>query len=339
METVGAFDFQTGREVSMSNTIKLLYFALANEEMLSFIRRSMPDWVELVTLETGSEAERIVKIAEVDALLLGGHPLKEHYLDAAGKLRVVAFNGVGYHDYCDSIDLRRRGIALTILPAGTGPGVAEHAIMHMLAVGKRLPFLDAQLREGVWLAQNLRPESRPIYGKTVGIIGFGRIGREVARRLAGWGVSILYHDIAEIPAEVEHELNAARKSLDTLLGLSDIVTLHVPLMEGTRHLIDRHALGLMKPGAMLINCARGPVVDEAALTEALRSGHLGGAGCDVFEVEPPPQPMPLASFHNVVLTPHVGTGTADAVLMKMGELWFEIERFFAGQPMRNQVLD
>ncbi len=322
----------------MTNRIKVLYFAFTDETMHRLVRHRMPDWVELVTLQEGTDAERLEKIADADAVLLAGRKLDERFLDAARQLKLVVFHGVGYHDYVDSESLRRRGIALTISPAGTGLGVAEHTIMLMLAVGKRLPFIDGKLRQGVWLAQNLRAESRQIFGKTVGIIGFGRIGREVARRLAGWGTTIIYHDIAAVPEEVERELSATRHPLDALLATSDIVTLHVPLTTATRNLIDRRALALMKPGAMLINCARGPVVDEDALVEALRAGRLGGAGLDVFAVEPPPSPTPFAAFHNTVLTPHNAPGTADIMLMKMEEIWSELSLFFAGEAMRNEIV-
>lgn len=322
----------------MANTIKVLYFAFTDASMHRLVHHRMPEAVELVALEEGTDAERLQKIADADAVLLAGRKLDEVFLDAAPRLKLVVFHGVGYHDYVDVESLRRRGIALAISPAGTGPGVAEHAIMLMLAVGKRLPFLDRKLREGTWLAQNLRAESRGIAGGTIGIVGLGRIGREVARRLAGWGAKLVYHDIAAIPAEVERALGITRLPLEELLRHSDIVTLHVPLTPATRGMIDGTALALMPPGAILINCARGPVVDEAALVEALRSGHLGGAGLDVFAHEPPPFPSAFAEFRNVVLTPHNGAGTADIMRMKMEEIWRDVALFFAGREMVNTVL-
>lgn len=322
----------------MTNTIKVLYFAFTDESMHRLVRHAMPGMVDLVTLQQGTDAERLEKIADADVLLLAGRKLDEAFLDAAPNLKLVVFHGVGFHDYLDVESLRRRGIALTLSPSGTGLGVAEHTIMLMLAAGKRLPFVDRRLREGAWLAQNLRSESRQLYGNTVGIVGFGRIGREVARRLAGWNVRIVYHDIAEIPPEVEREFAAERLPFEALLKASDIVTLHVPLTPATRHMINSEALALMKPGAMLINCARGPVVEERALAEALRSGRLGGAGLDVFEVEPPAFPSIFAEFHNVALTPHIAPGTADIMRMKMEEIWADVTSFFAGRAMTNVVV-
>jgi len=322
----------------MRDTVKVLYFAYTDETMHALVRHAMPADIELVTLTQGTDAERLVKIADADVVLLAGRKLDRAFIDAAKKLKLVVFHGVGYHDYVDVSDLRARGIGLAISPAGTHIGVAEHTIMLMLAVGKRLPFVDQKLREGVWLAQNLRAESRQISGKTVGIIGLGRIGREVARHLLGWNVTLVYHDIAEIPHAVEREIGAARVPLDTLLAVSDIVTLHVPLTPETHHMIDHRALALMKPGAILINCARGPVVDETALVDALQKGHLGGVGLDVFAVEPPPAPMALASLHNVVLTPHHAAGTADIMRMKMEEIWTEIAAFFDAKTTPNRVV-
>jgi phosphoglycerate dehydrogenase-like enzyme len=129
----------------------------------------------------------------------------------------------------------------------------------------------------------------------------------------------------------------ARIAFDALLERADAVTLHVPLTRATRHIIDATALARMKRGAMLINCARGPVVDEAALVEALRSGHLGGAGLDVYEIEPLPAGSPLADFPNVVMTPHTAAGTRDAMRQKMAEIFANIERFSRGEPLADRV--
>jgi phosphoglycerate dehydrogenase-like enzyme len=250
----------------------------------------------------------------------------------------VQHQGVGYHDTVDLDALRERQIALALAPGGTSIGVSEHAIMLMLAVCKRLPYVDAELRQGRWHSSDLRAESRQLDGMTVGIVGLGRIGKEVARRLIGFRTTTLYHDIVDMPASVERECRARRVDLATLLRDSDIVTMHVPLTSATHRMIGTEALARMKPGAMLINCARGPVVDEAALVAALDSGRLGGAGLDVFEVEPPPQPTPLARFHNVVLTPHHAPGTRDAMRLKLQDAFANVARFFRGEPLNDRVV-
>lgn len=207
----------------------------------------------------------------------------------------------------------------------------------MLATGRRLAFCDSELREGRWHSNTFRSSARQLFGSTVGIIGFGRIGKQVAKRLIGFDTKTIYTDLLEIAPEIESELKSSRVDIDTLLTESDFVTLHVPLTELTHHLIDEVALNKMKTGATLINCARGPVVSEVALIAALKSGHLGGAGLDVFEVEPPAIPNPFADFANVVLTPHHAPGTRDTMLVKFKEIFANADRFFSGERMENEI--
>jgi len=165
----------------------------------------------------------------------------------------------------------------------------------------------------------------------------GRIGKQVAKRLIGFETRTLYTDLLEMPAGLEEELRVTRVSFDDILTRSDFITLHVPLTELTHHMIDEAALSRMRPGTTLVNCARGPVVSETALVEALRSGHLGAAGLDVFEEEPPAAPNPFAEFPNVVLTPHHAPGTRDTMLIKFREIFTNADRFFAGERMENEV--
>jgi phosphoglycerate dehydrogenase-like enzyme len=174
--------------------------------------------------------------------------------------------------------------------------------------------------------------SRENQGLTIGYVGMGRIAQAVARRLAGFDVRGVFFD----PAVDAHE-GLARVSLDALLAQSDIVSLHVPLTPQTRHIIGREQLARMKPGAYIVNTARGGLIDEAALLEALRSKHLAGAALDVFEQEPMPRSHPLYELPNVVLTPHISAGTRDALAAKMAALFANVERFFRGEPLRNRV--
>lgn len=316
---------------------KVLYFTVGNEALYALIRETMPPGYELVTLETGSEEERLSKLADCEAVIVSSQGFTRAHADAARRLRLVHHQGVGYHDTLDLDALRDRQLPLAVTPGGTSTGVAEHTIMLMTAVAKRLAFVDAELRAGRWHANTLRDVARQIEGMTIGILGLGRVGRGVARRLLGWGVTVIYTDIAEIPPEVERELAVSRVALDELLARSDVVTLHVPLTRATRHIIDAGALARMKRGAMLINCARGPVVDEAALVEALAGGHLAGAGLDVFEVEPLQAGSPLVDFPNVVLTPHMAAGTRDAMRQKLTDVFANIDRFRRGEPLVDRV--
>jgi phosphoglycerate dehydrogenase-like enzyme len=228
--------------------------------------------------------------------------------------------------------LRARGIPLALTPEGTTIGVAEHTVLLMLAALKLLPHADRELREGRFHVNALRPVSREIQGLTIGYVGMGRIAQAVARRLAGFDARGVFFD----PAVDAHE-GLTRVSLDALLAQSDIVSLHVPLTPQTRHLIGREQLARMKRGAYIVNTARGGLIDEAALLEALRRGHLAGAALDVFEREPMPRSHPLYELPNVVLTPHISAGTRDALATKMGALFANVERFFRGEPLRNRV--
>lgn len=317
--------------------MKVLYFNHGGQDLYDLVLGMAPPGIEVVMLESGAPAERLAKIVDCDAVIVGGFALRRNYIDAARRLRFVHHQGVGYHDTVDLDALRERQIALAIAPGGTATGVAEHTIMMMLAVGKRLSFIDSELRQGRWHSNALRAESHQLSGKTVGIVGLGRIGKEVARMLKAFRTTTLYHDLLDMPADLERDLAVTRSSLDEILARCDIVTLHVPLTPETRHLIDAPALARMKRGALLINCARGPVVEEKALVAALESGHLGGAGLDVFEVEPPPQPSPLAKFHNVVLTPHNAPGTVETMRLKMADIFANIDRFRRGQPLEDRI--
>ena len=317
---------------------KVLYLVKADENFYDLIRSVTPsDRYELMTLVDGSLEERRRLLSEAELIIVGGAKMTAEDAETAFKCRLVLHQGVGYHDTVATDVLMKRQIRLAVTPQGTSEGVAEHAIMMMLATGRRLAFCDSELREGRWHSNTFRSSARQLFGSTVGIIGFGRIGKQVAKRLIGFDTKTIYTDLLEIAPEIESELKSSRVDIDTLLTQSDFVTLHVPLTELTHHLIDEVALNKMKTGATLINCARGPVVSEVALIAALKSGHIGGAGLDVFEVEPPATPNPFADFANVVLTPHHAPGTRDTMLVKFKEIFANADRFFSSERMENEI--
>lgn len=226
-------------------------------------------------------------------------------LDARPGLRVVAQSAVGV-DNIDREACRARGVVVTHTPDVLTEATADLTWALLLAVARRVG-------EGERLVRSERPWAwgprlllgRELFGATLGVVGLGRIGAAVARRAAGFGMRVVY---ATRRAPGAPPPGAERVGLDRLLAESDIVSLHVPLTDETRHLIDAGALASMKPGALLLNTARGPVVDEAALVDALASGHLGGAGLDVYEAEPRVHPGLLAR-EDVVLLPHIGSAT------------------------------
>ena len=317
---------------------KVLYLVKADDNFYDLIRSVTPsDRYELMTLTDGSIEERKRLLSQAEMIIVGGAKMTAEDAEAAFNCRLVLHQGVGYHDTVATDVLMKRQIRLAVTPQGTSEGVAEHAIMMMLATGRRLAYCDSELREGRWHSNTFRSSARQLFGSTVGIIGFGRIGKQVAKRLIGFGTKTIYTDLLEMSPEIEAELKVTRVDIDTLLAESDFVSLHVPLTELTHHLIDEVALKKMKAGGTLINCARGPVVSEVALIAALKSGHIGGAGLDVFEEEPPAAPNPFADFANVVLTPHHAPGTRDTMIVKFKEIFANADRFFNGERMENEI--
>jgi len=239
-------------------------------------------------------------------------------MDAAPRLRVVSNMAVGYNNI-DVAAATQRGIVVTNTPGILTEATAELAFALILAAARRVVDLDRRTRAGEWTCwAPLLFLSREVSGKTLGIVGLGRIGRAVARRAQAFGMRVLYHNRSRLDQAEERDLGVEYAEQDELLRTSDFVSLHVPLSDETRHLLGRRELGLMKPTSYLINTSRGPVVDEAALVEALRDRRIEGAGLDVYENEPLLTPG-LTDLDNVVLMPHVGSATVET-RMKMARM-------------------
>ena len=244
----------------------------------------------------------------------------DEFLDAAGpQLKVVSNYAVGF-DNVDVPACTARGI-----PVGNTPGVltettADLAFALMMAAARRLPEGDRYVRAGKWKTWGpmllLGPD---IHGATIGIVGFGRIGQAVARRAAGFGMKILYHDVHQADPAIEAEQSATFLPLEKLLAQADFVSLHVNLTPETRGLINTEKLGWMKPTAVLVNTSRGPVVDGAALATALRGGQIFAAGLDVTDPEPIPTDDPLLSLDNCLVVPHIASAS-HATRSKMAEM-------------------
>lgn len=231
-------------------------------------------------------------------------------LDRAPSLRVVGRLGVGL-DNLDLPALRERGIVAVTGGNANAIAVAEYAIAAMLALARRIAPAHADTRAGGW--DRVAFTGTELYGKTLGLIGMGDIGARVARRAAAFGMDLVAYDPALTPSHFSpSEFGARLLSLEDVLRVSDYVSLHVPLLDGTRHLINAERLALMKHTARIVNSSRGGIIDEIALFEALREGRLAGAALDVREVEPPPAGDALAGLPNVLLTPHIGGLTDEA---------------------------
>ena len=264
-----------------------------------------------VDVKTGLKPEAIAPIiGNYDAWIVRSDTKATKDLIGKGsRLKVIARAGVGL-DNVDTKAAESRGIRVLNTPGATSISVAEHAIGLMLALYRHIPEADRTMRSGAW--EKKRFEGRELNGKTLGLVGLGRIGQEVAKRAIALGMKVIANRSRVTKASDDLSALGIRVlPLERLLPQSDIVSLHCPLTDTTRGLINAPTLGLMKKGAILVHCARGGVVDEAALGKALRSGHLGGAALDVFPEEPVKGTHPLSGIENVILTPHLGASTAE----------------------------
>ena len=290
-----------------------------------------------LSIATGpSAAEKAEAMRPAEVVFVMAAPLPPALIDAAAGLRFIQKLGAGV----DRIDLDHcaaRGIGVARLQAGNAIPVAEHTLLLMLAACRRLPVLDRQTRAGGWDKEAARGVSRQINGKTVGIVGFGAIGRAVAKLLAGFGAALVYYDPQRAKPEVERELGVAYAPLEALVAQSDIVSLHLPLMKETAKLFDAARIASMKPGSILINCARGGLVDETALHAALVRGHVFAAGIDAFEQEPPVGSRLLA-LEQTVVTPHTAGGTIDNFKPVVERAVRNTQRFLSGEDIPAQDL-
>lgn len=296
------------------------------------VRVAAPAQLELVFAASYDAAHQHALVADADVLLPGFAAVDATLLQRAPRVRLVHKWGIGI----DSIDLdalRGRGIALAITTGANAAPVAELALALMLAVYRRIPYVNRAMREGRWPTPEMRETCFQIAGKTVGLVGFGHIGRMLARRLAGFDTEIIYSDTVRADEATESRLGARQVALDELLARSDIVSLHAPLTAQTRHLINAPTIATMRDGAVLINTARGGLVDEQALYDALRAGKLRGAGLDAFDPEPPAPGNPLLTLDQVVVTPHAGGGVFDNVGNVARHAFGNIQRFLRGEPI------
>jgi D-3-phosphoglycerate dehydrogenase len=287
-----------------------------------------------VDVRTGLSAEELRAIVgEYDALVVRSQVAVDAALIAAGtRLQVIGRAGVGV----DNVDLdaaTRAGITVVNAPTGNTIAAAEHTIALLFALARKVPAADASMRRGEWTRGPL--QGVQLRGRTLGIVGLGKIGMAIAERARGLGMSLLGSD-PYVTAEQAALRGVELVSLEALLERSDAVTVHVPLTRSTAALLDAAALARMKPGAFVLNVARGGVVDEAALADALRAGRLGGAGIDVFEHEPPVG-SPLLDAPNTVLTPHLGASTAEAQVAVAEEIAEQVLDVLDGRAARYAV--
>jgi phosphoglycerate dehydrogenase-like enzyme len=273
------------------------------------------------------EKERRAQVAQADYFML--YTVGFEDIDIAKKAKLMQILSAGY-DRLNVPELAEAGIPLATNGGANAPTVAEHTLLLILSLYRKLPLHHAALKSGKWLGHQEVLGLNELRGKQVGIVGFGKIGQEVARMVNGFLANVVYYDVFKAPDEVEQNLSARRLELDALLRTSDIVTIHTPLTESSRGLINAKSLQLMKRNAILINTARGAAVVEKDLIDALEKGIIAGAGLDVYEKEPLGD-SPLLSFENVVLTPHTAGSTIDTWWRRLDFAFENIQRVSRGE--------
>ena len=255
-----------------------------------------------------SEEELLQWVAEdIDGVIAGDDRFTDGVLRQAPRLKIISKWGTGI-DSIDQEACRRRGVAVRNTPDAFSKPVSETVMAYMLCFARSVVILDREIRAGVWS----KKPSRALYECTLGVIGVGNVGKAVVRRAVPFGMRILGNDIVDMPADFLEETGIEMVSKEELLRQSDYVSLSCTLDQTTHHLIRDRAFDLMKPSAVIINTARGPLIDELALVRALQEGRIAGAGLDVFEVEPLPDDSPLRQMNNVLLAPHNSNSSLDA---------------------------
>lgn len=289
--------------------------------------------VDLADRKGISAEELLDVIGDYDAIIVRGRTkITDEVLSAGKKLKVVGRMGVGV----DNIDLQaaqKHGVAVVNAPVATTVSVAELTLGLMLGLLRGIPRADAGLKGGQWLKKELT--GAELFQKTLGVIGFGHIGEAVGKRALAFDLDVLAFDPVRPAAEIE-AAGAKPASLEEVLAQSDILTLHIPHIPATHHLLDQAAFDRMKPGVRIICAARGGVIDESALLAALDSGKVAGAALDVFETEPPGE-SPLAMHPRVVATPHIGAQTGEAQLRAGHDILSEVVAALEEQPLRWKV--
>ena len=312
------------------NEKKILLTNQYTGEPLRIATEAEPEGFEIM-MPAAATQEALEELApEADYILAGGRlKITAALLDRAVKLKMVQRSGVGL-DALDLEALRQRGIPLYVNQGVNAQSVAEHALLLMLASLRRLPVIDRNTKAGVWKKQEQGIRTAELGGKTVGLIGMGHIARTLVGLLKPFRVEILYTNLFREAPEYERENNMRFVGLDELLAASDVVSVHCALTDETRNLISAEKIRGMKDGAVLVNTARGEIVDPAAVADALRSGKLSFAGLDVHGTEPVPEDYPLKDLENVILTPHIAGVTADSFRAMMAAAFRNIACFDRG---------
>jgi phosphoglycerate dehydrogenase-like enzyme len=299
-------------------------------EVANIAREMAPKGFETVVVH--NDAEVVPNLSGIEYMITYPHiSMRDPFYKAAPKLKLVQLLSAGY----DNVDLeaaRRAKVPLSNNGGANAISVSEHALMLMLTVSRKVIWQHGSVSGGRWRGNGPAPRMYELYDKTLGIIGLGTIGKKVARLGRAFGMRVQYFDIARLTEDEADALGVKFRLMRELLRSSDIVSLHVPLNDSTRHMIGVEELSLMKPTAIIINTSRGPVIDEAALHKTLSEGKIFGAGLDVFDQEPPPSNNPLFKLDNVVLTAHFAGPTWDNHAARFRNAFDNVQRVARGEP-------
>lgn len=294
------------------------------------IKSAVPDGFELEMLESVSQQELEGKVKEADYLLVSGRlKINRTVLENATNIKMIQRTGVGL----DSIDLEyieKHNVPFYVNKGVNAQSVAEHTILLILATLRNLVEINEKTKRGIWKKQAQGVRTHELCGKTVGLIGMGAIGRKVAGMLKAFGAEVLYNDVSKMKQEDENTLGIKFSTREEIIEKSDIISLHCPLTDDTRHMINDRTVNKMKNGVILINTARGGLIDEAALINGIKNGKIAGAGIDVYEKEPVDNSEVL-NLQNVITTPHIGGVTYDSFYQMMYQAMRNIEMFDKGQ--------
>ena len=300
-------------ETNQTAKYKVAWLDTPHPEVEKINRALLPPEFSLVLPGAPDDnAELMQLVSDADFVMLTGIHADANLIRNMKKCKLIQKWGIGV----DGIDLKaaqENGIPVAITAGANSIPVAELVIAHILTLYRRILIADANTRAGRWINKELRTQCSKIHGKKAGIIGMGNIGQHLSRILRAFGAEVVYYDVRRLTDEKEAELGVRYESLDSICMTCDIISLHVPYTPETRHIIGEKEISLMKPNAIIINAARGGLIDESALLPALQNNLIGGAGLDVHEIGRPTEDYPFSKLDNVVLTPHNGGGTLDNV--------------------------
>lgn len=311
---------------------KILHTARYTGLPLEILQKACPQGFEVKTLDELAQEQLVKEAVDADYLLVSGRlVINNEVLDAAKHLKMIQRTGVGT-DMLDKEEIKRRGIPVYVNAGVNSRSVAEHTLMLILAALKRLPQINAQLHSGVWKKQLSGVSTNELFGKTVGIVGMGHVGRLVASMLRPFQAKVVYTDIVRQPEEVEKTLDLTfYDTFEALLPMVDVLTLHCPMVTDNLEALNARTLSMMKKGSIIINTARGKLINPNDLYEAVKSGHIRAAALDTHYEEPVKEGYKLAELENVILTPHIGGLSYEAFEAMMVGAMENIEAFEKGK--------